>query len=207
MPPSRSGRAVRRSKPDGRLETHPAENGAVSSLRATTNEITREEYDAQINGQMSEDTWRRQVRAYASGCGWILQYHTYRSDRSDPGFPDDVLSNGQGRLVFIESKRQRGVLMQDQVAWLDQLAAIRDHGNPSIEVYVARPSDHDDLWDMLSGLGLRTLGIPDILHQWCLIPVCQRCMTDRDNATLIIRGRGGRIVKQIRRAKARGYTT
>ena len=202
MPPRRSMRAARRAKPAGHLETRPAENGAVSSIRATDNTITREEYDAQINASLSEDDWRRQIRTYVLTCDWYLQYHTDRSTGSDLGWPDDVYGHRNGRLLFLESKKEAGVLTHDQIAWLDHLAMVRDAGS-DIEVYVARPSDRDALWQTLSRWRGEDYGG---LHQWCLISVCQRCMAERDNATLIIRGRGGRVVKQIRRAKARGYT-
>jgi hypothetical protein len=168
-------------------------------------EITREQWDDIANRGLTENTWRRQIRTYAFECGFRLQYHTNRSDHSDPGWPDDVFAHPNGRTLFLEAKKEDGVLTWDQIAWLDHWAMLRDAGVSAIEVYVPRPSDRDALWNTFAGNSLHTWGVVDLLHQWCLVPVCLRCMIDRDNATLIIRGRGGRVVQTIKRAKVRGF--
>lgn len=49
------------------------------------------------------------------------------------GFPDLVLV--RERVVFVEVKSERGRLRDDQVVWIDDLAAA------GVEAYVWRPSD------------------------------------------------------------------
>lgn len=51
----------------------------------------------------SEDDFARALRDLAERLGW-LTYHTHRSDRSEPGFPDEVMVRGS-RLIFAELKR------------------------------------------------------------------------------------------------------
>lgn len=169
--------AVRRVK--------PAREARKQKSTLRTNAITRAEYDKTIGDRLSEDAWREQYRGYAFDCGFRRQYHTYRSDRSDKGFPDDVMLNVEsGRTVYIEGKREVGRLSYDQVLWLDDLARIRDkRGTP--DVYVARPSDRDGLWAALSGRG-------EPLHQWCLSLTCQRCTHDRDRMVIRLPS-GGRV--------------
>ena len=56
--------------------------------------------------------------------GFELQYHTYDSRRSEPGFPDLVLvSTRQGRILFRELKTDKGRVSPDQRKWIDGLTA------------------------------------------------------------------------------------
>jgi hypothetical protein len=49
-------------------------------------------------------------------------YHTYRSDRSEPGFPDLVLMRPP-LLLFRELKTDRGRLTIPQRRWIEELIA------------------------------------------------------------------------------------
>lgn len=56
------------------------------------------------------------VRTLARGLSWLC-YHTHRSDRSEPGFPDLVLIKA-GRMLVRELKREGGRTTPAQNAWL-----------------------------------------------------------------------------------------
>lgn len=70
--------------------------------------------------------------------GW-LAYHTYDSRRSEAGFPDLCLVRG-GRVIFAELKSEKGKVTAAQQRWIDALTA-----SGTVEVYLWRPSDLDDL--------------------------------------------------------------
>ncbi len=63
-----------------------------------------------------------------------LVYHTHRSDRSQPGYPDLHIV-GLGGDLYRELKRETGAVTDAQQEWLERLAALgHDTG-------VWRPSD------------------------------------------------------------------
>ena len=68
--------------------------------------------------------------------GW-KRYHTYRSDRSEPGWPDDALV--RDRLILIEWKTEKGKLSDAQKDWIRALL------NAQVEVYVCRPRHLEEL--------------------------------------------------------------
>jgi len=82
------------------------------------------------------------VRQVAWHTGW-LTYHTFRSDRSEPGFPDLCMVR-DGRVVFAELKSEKGRVTRAQQMWLDALEGT------GVEVFVWRPSDLDGIARVLS---------------------------------------------------------
>lgn len=72
------------------------------------------------------------VLELAGARGWY-RYHTYDSRRSSAGFPDLVLV--RERIVFAELKSQKGVVRNEQTAWIERLRTA------GAEVYLWRPSD------------------------------------------------------------------
>jgi hypothetical protein len=115
-----------RLNPGGKIEIAD-ENG--SQLL----DITVAEYQAVMAKTMPEKALLNQVRALATALGFLI-YHTHRSDRSEPGFPDLTLVKA-GRLIFAELKTQKGKTTQPQDAWLMRLEA------STAEVYLWRPID------------------------------------------------------------------
>jgi hypothetical protein len=77
----------------------------------------------------------------AKQLGW-KRYHTYRSEKSPAGFPDEVFV--RERVIFAELKRQKGKTTPLQDEWLD---ALRKAGS---EVYLWRPSDLPEIAKILA---------------------------------------------------------
>lgn len=81
---------------------------------------------------MREEDLAVEVVKYAKVLG-LLRYHTYRSQRSEPGFPDEVLVGR--RVLYRELKRAGKNPTPAQQHWLDRLAAAGQ------DVGVWRPED------------------------------------------------------------------
>ena len=103
---------------------------------------------------LTEKEWAAQVVQLAQTLGF-KRYHTYRSTRSAPGWPDEALV--RDRLILLELKAEKGRLSDAQKDWIRALLAA------GVEVYVARPSDLEDLaqvltarWRVSNGLAART---------------------------------------------------
>jgi len=77
--------------------------------------------------------------------GWRT-YHTHDSRRSNPGFPDIVAVKGS-RVMFVELKKEKGVIKPKQIEWLDALADAHS------EVYLVRPSSQDAFMRTVARLG------------------------------------------------------
>ena len=82
------------------------------------------------------------VKEAAETCGWMF-YHTYNSHRSSPGFPDLVMVRPPD-IIFVELKAEKGRVTQDQEEWGWALM-----GCPGVEYYLWRPSDWDELVEVL----------------------------------------------------------
>lgn len=65
------------------------------------------------------------------GC---MTYHTHRSDRSEPGFPDLVILT-RTQVLYRELKTEKGRLTPTQAAWLDGLTSLGQDAS------VWRPAD------------------------------------------------------------------
>lgn len=101
--------------------------------RARSTPASVAEYRAQRAAEMTEDELLSAVRALAKAEGWRC-YHTYRSDRSEPGWPDLVLVRGSVLLIR-ELKTERGRTTEAQSAWVRALA------EANVDVDIWRPSD------------------------------------------------------------------
>lgn len=100
--------------------------------------LTEEEYDSLVARRrapgpanafaalpvMTEAQLQRQIREVCKRLS-LLHYHTARSDKSEPGFPDSVIVHPAGGTLFLcELKRdtERPTLAQQR--WLDALARV-----------------------------------------------------------------------------------
>jgi hypothetical protein len=101
-----------------------------------------------------EDQWDAQLfrgkDALAVQLGWT-SYHTLRSRGSRAGYPDRTLV--RERILFVELKREKTGPTDDQVEWLDKLAAAGG------ETYLWRPSDLDEIARVLSGRWHHQVGV------------------------------------------------
>jgi len=88
---------------------------------------------------MTEDQLLAAIREYATLKKWLC-YHTRDSRRSEPGFPDLVLTRG-GRLIFAELKKEGEYPTKEQRKWLLQLDKVANNWNESVDAYVWYPSD------------------------------------------------------------------
>ena len=79
----------------------------------------------------------------------LLRYHTFRSDKSEPGFPDEVIVSGDTAL-FWELKTERGKPSPAQTRWLEALRAVR-----RLDVRIVRPADLQLCADILTKGALR----------------------------------------------------
>ena len=100
-----------------------------------------------INESMSEEEFMAQVIQLLDLCHWRY-YHTYRSTRSPAGFPDIAAvrgnSDGSATLIFLEIKKEKGKLTEQQFEWLSLLNAV-----PGVVAMAGRPSDWAAIADML----------------------------------------------------------
>ena len=95
-----------------------------------------------INASVPEEQFQKSVVDAAKRTGWLC-YHTYRSDRSQAGFPDLVMVKPP-RVIFAELKRQEGKPKPEQERWLETLGQC-----DGVEVYLWRPGDMDALVKVL----------------------------------------------------------
>lgn len=77
-----------------------------------------------LTSAMTEDELLTAITEAATYRGWRW-HHVRRSDKAQQmghsGFPDLVLAR-KGRVLFLELKREHGVVAPDQRAWLGELA-------------------------------------------------------------------------------------
>ena len=93
--------------------------------------------------EMPESALLQAVREAAQGAGYLF-YHTYRSDRSEKGYPDVTLCKPGHPVFMLELKTARGKPTLPQQAWLDALAQCT-----SVHAQVVRPADLEALVALL----------------------------------------------------------
>jgi hypothetical protein len=94
--------------------------------------------------KISEKVFQEQVRRAAIVAGFRI-YHTWNSFRSTEGFPDNIMVHEKKkRLIVAELKSETGKVTDKQQEWLDAFRAL-----PWVEVYLWRPADFDEAWEIL----------------------------------------------------------
>lgn len=96
--------------------------------------------------QQTEAEFQQQVVRLARLLGYAV-YHPWLSVRSTAGYPDLTIAR-PGRLILAELKSERGKLSDAQQGWLDLLRTVK-----GVEVYCWRPSDWDELEQVLRDRG------------------------------------------------------
>lgn len=82
------------------------------------NKVTGAEVARLQNFALTEKEWQAEVERTFREHGWLV-YHTYRSERSAPGFPDLLAIHiERGALVVAELKVGKNVLTNHQRRWL-----------------------------------------------------------------------------------------
>jgi hypothetical protein len=90
-----------------------------------------------------EALWQSNVETTFREQGWLV-YHTHRSERSEPGFPDLVMVLPGVSVVYAELKTEKGKLTNDQEKWLLAMAWTGE------TVFLWRPSDGSEIRDIIS---------------------------------------------------------
>ena len=91
---------------------------------------------------LDEKGLMHQVKDAAALFRWN-RYHTFRSQWSPAGFPDEVLVRGN-RIIFAELKTNKTQLRPEQRQWMWDLAK-----TGLVEVYLWRPSSLDRIIEVL----------------------------------------------------------
>jgi len=100
---------------------------------------------------LSERDWQQQIIDLAHMFGWLVAH--FRAAKTAKGWRTAVAADGAGwpdlcmvrdRVLWIENKREKGKLDQNQIDWIRWL------DRAGAEVYVARPRHLDELAHILS---------------------------------------------------------
>ena len=93
---------------------------------------------------MTEREWQSQVCRLLDLYRWGW-YHTHRSDRSRPGYPDLTAWHPDHGVIWAELKTATGKPTPDQTRVIAELRAA------GARVYIWRPSDADEVARILRG--------------------------------------------------------
>jgi hypothetical protein len=95
---------------------------------------------------ITEKQFTAQLKDLAETLGWMF-YHPFLSVHSARGYPDCTLVRPP-RLILCELKTNKGQPTAAQHEWLEALQACL-----GVECYLWRPSDMDDIVEILRGDG------------------------------------------------------
>lgn len=109
---------------------------------------------------LSESEFRQQVDDLAAIYGWESMHvdplrgkggiwRTPTHGSLGKGWPDTVYVHRKGRLLFVEFKKELGKTSPDQERVLSVLDYVSGRFPGTVEVYVWRPSDLDEIQEVL----------------------------------------------------------
>lgn len=93
----------------------------------------------------NEKHFTQSVRKVARQLGW-MEYHTYSSLKSTPGFPDLVLAKPNKMIIFAELKMPNGKMTDYQKQWEQVLRA-----SAGCQYFLWKPKDWDFIIEFLQG--------------------------------------------------------
>jgi|TARA_Y100000310_G_scaffold90208_1_gene87492 hypothetical protein len=91
----------------------------------------------------TEEEFLQHIIKTARALDWDLIYHTRRSDKSTPGYPDLHMIRDR-RSVFVEVKKIGGQLSAEQYEWLEALPYT------GAEAYLWDPGDFGIIGEVLA---------------------------------------------------------
>jgi hypothetical protein len=120
-----------------------------TAILQTREDLTIEEYRGYVERTTTERDFQNVVRGFAALHGWHHIYHTYDSQRSDPGFPDLVMVRGDV-VLFVELKTQKGKVRPEQESWGQALVQVEGAAGKHVKYRIWRPSDWPQIVETLA---------------------------------------------------------
>jgi hypothetical protein len=99
---------------------------------------------------LSEAQWSELFVEIARIGQWAPRYHTVVSRYSKRGFLDWQLLKGP-RVLNVELKTEEGKVTPQQQEWIDAWRVVEAATKGLVQVYVWRPSDYDEVVEVLTG--------------------------------------------------------
>jgi hypothetical protein len=103
-------------------------------------DINERQWQKIVLGMMALFSWR--TAHFDASVRVVGKERRFVGDVGSKGFPD-IVAVRRDRILFVELKSQKGRFQDGQKEWLHDLA------NAGAEVYTWRPSDYDDMQEVL----------------------------------------------------------
>ena len=100
-----------------------------------------------LDATVTEKHFQQDVVNLARMRGWLV-FHPWNSRHSAAGFPDLCMVRA-GRIVFAELKTEKGKASPAQREWLGELGRVAQIAGPDVQVFLWRPSQFDEIVEVL----------------------------------------------------------